>query len=404
MAAGPSSPVRVGRGGARARAVLAWAFAAVVIASGARDVSRVVRSDGTWASLVGGGVWLLVPVAFVVLGAFVVTRRPDNLIGWLLLVPGLAAANASEGLVTAPVGHPGWTTILAVYYDELSWIFLILPIFLVVALFPTGRPVSPRWRWHTGLVLLLAGVMVVLAVFTAEISPLDGAWTVHNPIGFLPVVAAVPWFFPLWDALLIVAVVGAGAAMTTRFRRAEWFERQQIKTVLYAVGVFVVIYAVSAANEGWGDNGLVAGLLGVGLLLVPSAIALAILRHRVFDIDLVIRRTVVYAIVTGLLAGVFVGSVVLFQAAAQRISGLDSSVGVAASTLLIAGLFNPLRSRTQDVLDRRFFRSRYDAVRTLDGFAGRVRSQVDVDRLSEELVGAVTTALRPGTATVWLRR
>ena len=384
---------------------VAWTFTAGITLGTVWEAVQAAQDPSlSTTELLTGLSWLLVPVTFAVLGAFVVTRRPDNTIGWLLLVPGLAVLDVASSVVSSPTApdHVSWGTLAVLWYDAASWIFLILPIFLVLALFPTGRSLSPRWRWHTWLVVVLGTAMVVLAVFSTRAGPTDASWTVANPIGFIPDVGNLTWFFPLWDVLLIVATIGGAAAMVVRFRRSGWAERQQIKMLLYAVTVFAVIYSVGAVNEGWADNSPFSALLSLGMLLIPVAMAVAILRHRVFDIDLVIRRTILYALVTGVLGGVYVGSVVLFQSVAGGMLGLDSSIAVAASTLLIAALFRPVRARTQAVLARRFFRGRYDRAQTLAAFAGHARDELDSGRLGAALLTAVDDTLHPATLSLWV--
>jgi hypothetical protein len=390
---------------------LAWSFAVVRAAFAAWELRLIVMQPGAGWNLdtVGALQWVLVPVVFTVLGAFVVSRRPDNLIGWLLLTPGVAITlpGGVAELTQAPA-DPGVLVLLELWYVNVSWVLLIFPVMLMVALFPTGRPVNPRWRWHTWLVLGMGASFLLLVAVFDELGVPDGevGWTVANPIGLVPSpeTQGSDWFTPIWAAGLLAITLGAVGSMVVRFRRAAWVERQQLKWLLYAVAVFGTTYSAAAIVGGWAQGTVLGLLFGLSVMFVPVSMTIAILRHRVFDIDVIIRRTVIYTVVTVLLAGVFVGSVVLFQGLTQRVTGTDSSVGVAASTLLIAALFNPLRVRIQSFVGRRFSRGSYQLERTLSDFAGRARTETSVDRLWSELLGVVDDALHPGSIALLLVR
>jgi hypothetical protein len=384
---------------------LAWAF--VVLRAGLTvwDLRLIAAQPDAGMNLYTAGAvqWALVPVTFAILGAFVVTRRPGNVIGWLLLAPGMAVSLPVAELGAAPA-ETGFLLLAQLWYVNVSWVLVIFPILLMLALFPTGRPLSPRWRWHTWVVVGMGGFFLLLVAVLERLGPPDGAgdWTVANPIGFLGDLDAGPWFGPIWTAGLLVITLGAAASMLVRFRRAGWLERQQLKWLLYAVTVFGVVYSAAAIAEGWGQASWLALLFGLSVLFVPVCMTIAILRHRVFDIDVIIRRTATYTVITTLSTAVFLGSVVLFQGLARQVTGVDSSLGVAASTLLVAALFNPLRRRTQAVLGRRFFRNSYELELTLAGFAARARSETDIDRVFSDLLGVVDDALHPRAVSVLL--
>jgi hypothetical protein len=389
---------------------LTWVYAIAVVAFGLSGFQLAVGEviDGAIQSGVGALLWQFVPVTFALLGAFIVTRRPDNLIGWLLLAPGLAVdLTGVTGLTEAPT-EPGVGVLVALWFSNVSWVMVIFPIMLLLALFPTGRPVSPRWRWHTWTVVGMGLSFFVLVALTRELGPIEAPvsgerWTVTNPIGVIPDSALYSTGFRvLWSTGLVVITLGAIAAMVVRFRRAARGERQQLKWLLYAVAVFGGTYTAAAIAEGWPQASWLGLLFSVSVLFVPVSVTIAILRHRVFDIDIIIRRTVTYAVVTASLAAVYVGSVVAFQSVAQALTGADSSLGVAASTLVIVALFNPLRQRIRLMLGRRFFRETYELERTLVRFASQARTETDVDRLLYELVNVVHASLHPGSISLLL--
>ena len=354
-----------------------------------------------------GVAWVLVPVACAAMGAFIVVRRPRHSVGWLLLVPGLAAADITTPLVDRAVApsHATAPLLLGLWLDNVTWVLLIMPIFLVLALFPTGRPISPRWRWHVVLAGAMTGAMFVMGALAPRVGPLDESWSIPNPLGVLPAIWETWWFFPLWTAGLLALVGGALTAMVVRYRRAGWAERQQLKWLLYAVAIFAVAYAAEAVRSGdsdqWGALDVLGLVLPVAMVFVPVAIAIAILRHQVLDIDLVIRRTISYALLVALLTAVYVGSVVAFGGITRSLTGVDSSVGVAASTLLLAALFNPLRVRVRSLVSRRFFRGAYDPEGVLRAFTARVRDETDAEQVWACLVDEVHGALHPHVVGVW---
>lgn len=358
--------------------------------------------------VVVGVAWVLVPLACAAMGAFIVARRPRHSVGWLLLVPGLAAVDITSPLVDRAVApaHATVPLLLGLWLDNVTWVLLVMPIFLVLALFPTGRPISPRWRWHVVLAGVMTGTMFVMGALAPRVGPVDESWSIPNPLGVLPAIWEAWWFFPLWTVGLLALVGGALSAMVVRYRRAGWAERQQLKWLLYAVAIFAVAYGAEAVRSGESDQWSAVHVLGLALPLsmvfVPVAIAIAILRHQVLDIDLVIRRTIAYAVLVALLTAVYVGSVVAFGGVTRSLTGVDSSVGVAASTLLLAALFNPLRIRVRSLVDRRFFRGAYDPEGVLRAFTARVRDETDTAQVRSCLVGEVQGALHPHVVGVWL--
>ena len=272
----------------------------------------------------------------------------------------------------------------------------------VILYFPTGRLPSPRWRWLRTLGL---GLVVYFMVFDALLPELNGPgepapWTVPNPIG----IASLAFPMPVWIALLLTLVVASVASLFVRFRRADPVERSQLKWLLYAGGVFLVVYAGAGFAANLAGNDLFGIALFLSILSLPVAIAIAILRYRLYDINVVIRKTLVYTAVTALLALVYFGSVVLLQRLVSVLTGIEQSpLAVVVSTLAIAALFTPLRRRIQDVIDRRFYRKKYDAQRVLAQFAVTARDETDLDALTGELARVVQETLQPESVHLWLR-
>ncbi len=273
---------------------------------------------------------------------------------------------------TAPA-EPGFLLLLALWYAQWSWLLLIFPILFIPVLFPTGRPPSPRWRWVIVAGLGMCAFLLFGATFAEELGPISGefaeAWTVSNPIGFLRLDA-----FPLvpWLILLGIITIMSTVSLFVRYRRAAAVERQQIKWLLFACSLFAIIYvspSFSRAENSYYSDVMNALLFLVVMPMIPVAIAIAILRYRLWDIDVIIRKTLLYGTLTATLALVFFGGVALLQQVVGRLSGTeDSPVAIVISTLLIAALFAPLRRRIQDFIDQRFYRKKYNAEQALEAF------------------------------------
>jgi hypothetical protein len=297
---------------------------------------------------------------------------------------------------------------LQLWFDNWSWVLLIFPLFHLMLVFPSGRLRSSRWRWVVGLELVMVATMILLAAFQGEIGPLNiegaNAWTVPNPIGFLPGAFFEGTFQLVWTVGLVTMTVVSFAAVFVRFRRAGAVERLQLKWLLFAVTIFALVYGAGGATAGefssgsWGDL-----LLGLSVLGIPVSIGIAVLRYRLFDIDLIIRRTLLYAVVTGLLIGVYALSVFVLQNLVGGVIGEGSPLTVAFSTLLIAALFNPLRRRLQGGIDRRLYRSKYNAQQVIDDFVTAARDEADLDRLSTDLLAVIERTVRPSASALWLK-
>lgn len=358
----------------------------------------------------------LVGPVFALVGALILSRQPGNRVGWLLL-PGLSAfvlvdayfRSFNNGLAPLP---PTLTPVLwlALWYGNWNWALLIFPLPWLMLLFPTGRPISRRWGWlmWVGVVLLL--FLLLLATFVTPMQPAGGGsadWSYPNPIGLIQNngvnESAVSSFFfalmPLWVVLCL-------ASLVVRYRRAGRVERQQMKWLLVATAVFAAAYipVFVLTDFAFGaDTAFWSNLWMIVMPLIPVSIGIAILRYRLFDIDLIIRKTVQYAVLSALLALAYFGSVVLLQTAVGRATDAQSPLVIVVPTLLIAALFAPLRKRVQTAVDRRFYRQKYDAQQVLAQFAQVARDETDMDKLTAELVRVVQETMQPETVSVWLK-
>jgi hypothetical protein len=358
-----------------------------------------------WVEALGFGVAL--PVVFSIPAALIIARQPANRVGWLMMLVGLTAVAPFKTMVAALPSPPAALTpgvFLLLWFDGWGWIPLIFPIFLIPLNFPTGRPPTPRWNWVNRLALIMWLIFMLLTPFIDTVDPNSGAWSLPNPIGFIPAAAVNGPFMIVWGAGLLTLVTASVASLFVRYRRAQSRERQQITWLLYAGAWFLVVYALLLLFNSSGQMGGLENLLFVlSILTIPVAIAIAILRYNLYDINVIIRKTLIYAALTALLGLVYFGSVVLLQRLFGAATGVGQSpLAIVVSTLVIAALFTPLRRRIQDWIDRRFFRKKYDAQQVLAQFALTARDETDLDALTAELVRVVQETMQPESATVWL--
>ena len=388
----------------------AWSLAAAITAVSALAIFEQGRRGELGSgppAVLGAVVEGLLPVVFSALAALILSNQPANVIGWLFMIPGIGAALAApiSAWVTSFESPPGaispglW---MAIWFENWSWVTFMFPIFHLLQVFPTGRVLTPRWRWLSYLEIGMFITFVGLIAVSAEIGATEGTWTVANPIGFVPADIWDRGFALVWTAGLLVLVLGGTASMVIRFRRARGPERQQLKWLLYVLVIFVIVYSVSAVREDSGE----AGGLGdfaflLSILAIPVAITVAVLRYRLFDIDLIIRKTLVYGLLTGLLAVVYFGSVVVLQSL-FRGEG-NSSVSVAASTLIITASFSPLRRRIQTLIDRRLYRSKYHAQQVIESFGSAAQNQANLETLSDDLMAVVAATIQPRSGVLWIR-
>ncbi len=361
-------------------------------------------ANGSTTGPVNNLVWGLLPVLFAILATLLITRRPRNPIGWLLMTPALMFVLLTPGelylnrFATAPA--PTTLHLLLFWFTSLSWLLLIFPLLFILQLFPTGESPSPRWRRIVFITLGWPAIFLFLATFSQNLGPVNG-WFLPNPIGFIPNTSTDLLITP-WVLGLVLLMLLSVASLFVRYRRAARVEREQIKWLLYACAVFAAVF-LPAAVPGYDPGPLHDLLLDLAVMGIPIAIAIAILRYRLYDIDVIIRKTLVYAVLSGLLALVYFGIVALLQSLFESATGESSPIAIVFSTLIIAVLFNPLRQRVQAFIDRRFFRSKYDAAQTLARFAQKARDEVEIDALTAELVSVVQETMQPERATIWLK-
>ena len=404
----------------RAAAWLAWSLAGLSVAMFLVGVALYVLArfvHGEAAGTTVGDVLIFLPfLAFPIVGAMIASRRPENPVGWICLAAGLLWMLIVSGdSIPSPVAH-------SVTIDALTQWIWVPPVGLMgtylILLFPDGRLPSRRWRplaWLSGVVMVLASV-----VFTLAPGPLEGHPGVRNPYGFEGL-EGNPWAESagvIIPALLPVCILASALSLMLRYRRSGGVVRQQIKWVTFAaslVGVAylgVVIAGLFFTTEAaWGSEGtplLLVVLQDVVLLSyagVPVAVGFAVLKYRLFDIDVVINRTLVYGSLTAMLLAVYFGGVATTQAIFSALTGQEQQpqLAIVVSTLVIAALFTPLRRRIQSFIDRRFYRRKYDAAKTLEAFSAKLREETDLEALNSELLGVVRETMQPAHVSLWLR-
>ncbi len=358
------------------------------------------------SSLWGEALLPVLILAFSTVGALVASYRPENAIGWLFLsgafvwiVGEFTLEYGVYALITDPGALPAgvWAAWFGAWARGLGW-FLLVSFLLL--LFPTGRLPSPRWRpllWGT------AG-SVVLFTLASWLSPETNdlrLTSVRNPLGLESEIMGL--LYELFNYTFPVLIVASGAAVIVRFRRSRGDERQQLKWFVYAVGVMIVVFVIWFS---FALTGLVPAsslMYELPLIGLPVATGIAILKYRLYDIDFIVNRTLVYGSLTLVLALMYFGGIVLLQRLFVALTGQQSTLAVVASTLLIAAMFNPLRRRIQSFIDRRFYRNKYDARNTLEAFSAQLREETDLDALSGDLVGVVKETMQPAHVSLWLR-
>ena len=343
-------------------------------------------------------------ITFAFVGALIIAQRPQNRIGFLVMLPGASLAPFTDGVVAMftsglwPVPQPpSLLYFLFLWFAGWNWVLLIFPLLYLLILFPTGHSLSPRWRWLLYSATLVMLVIPVLGTFAEQLDA-NGyeVLAVANPIGFISAESLdnsriIPFFFVAMPVCVALSVL----ALFVRFRRARGAEREQIKWLFWAGAVFATTYIPTFVGEDFVSFTLGDSLWTFGMMTVPIAIGIAILRHRLFDIDVLIRKTAQYGVVTAVLALVYFGTVILLQNLVDQATGEQSPIIIVLSTLLIAALFNPLRQRVQAFIDRRFYRQKYDAQQILAQFAQTARDEVEMDILQAELLRVVQETLQP---------
>jgi hypothetical protein len=387
---------------------VAWSMLAVFIVSVVFATILGVADGSLQQDPAGFVVYVLGFGAFMVVGALVVAHRPGNPIGWifsaialLAFTGGLAAEYATYALVTRPGSLPGAT--LAAWYASWPWYpTLALALVFTPLLFPTGRLLSPRWRPLAWLAGAATAAFTVLAALKADLVGDDGLGTHHaitNPIGIAGI--ENPEESTVGGALLglmtLSALVAFGS-LVLRFRRSRGEERQQLKWFTYAGALVPLTWLADVLPAPVGDI-----VSAAPIVFLPAAAGIAILRYRLYDIDRLINRTLVYGSLTALLAGVYAGLVLILGQVFGGMGKDPPSWVVAGATLAAAALFRPARRRIQAIVDRRFNRRKDDAARTIQAFTTRLREQIDLGTLSTELLAVVDQTMEPTRVSLWLR-
>jgi hypothetical protein len=382
--------------------VAVWLFAsAVVLWAAALPLAALAHG------LNGGLVlYLLLPVPFSVVGALLAVRVPANPIGWIFLLISLglllgqdAASYSVRAYRIDGHGLPLSRLAVAVATGWVAFVLLPLPILL----FPDGRVSGRGWRWTLRVYLAVAAILVG-AVAVHNLSAFTDARIRVDSSGELPG-GTLPVFLKALGAVGLLTLAAIAAAwvvrLLLRYRSSTGDLRQQLKWLISGGGIFVAGFAISillnsAHREPWYA---IAQAAPFSIVALPLSIGVGVLKHRLYEIDRLLSRTISYMLLTGLLVGVFAGLVVL----TTRVLPFSSPVGVAASTLAAAALFNPLRRRLQHVVDRRFNRARYDAEATVSAFTSQLRNATDLDNISRALVAVVETSVAPTHTSLWMR-
>jgi hypothetical protein len=367
--------------------------------------------DERYSEVLGGAITGL---GAPILGLVILKRQPHNRIGWLWLIYGLSNAFFSLAFAlkyqansALPAGYSDPLFIMLLFSETAAIIRLIF-FMLLILWFPDGQPPSPRWKWLHGwavaaLVLMTLQLFSEMVPWTEVEGVVAGAPTIANPIGFLP--ARLNPIFGLLQMVGFFSILAMSLlsilSIIQRYRSARQLVRAQI--LWFVVGsvcyAFIWVAFLLLLNT---QSGL-AGVLG-SLAILPFylAVGIAITRYRLYDINVIIRRTLVYGLLTATLAGVFLGGVALLQGIFQAISGQQSPISIILTTLAIAALFNPLRTRIQNSIDRRFYRKKYDAQKALEDFALLARNEVELEQLTEALLKVVNGTVQPEKAEIWL--
>ena len=360
--------------------------------------------------------------AFPTVGFMITTNRPRNTVGWILLAigfvwtlggtsyNGVTSAYERYALIENPGSLPGARYLLA--FDAATWVPAVglIGTFLLL-LFPDGRLPSSRWRpvaWLSAAALFLAYVLLTVWPGTFKDAGFPG---VHNPLG-IEALRGLDGVLLFVVMLTPISIVLCAAGLVSRFRRSRGVERLQLKWFTAAASVCAVLYLLmmvlglvfspmAGADPPWPVL-LIQDVAIYSFVLIPIAAGVAITRYRLYDIDRVVNRTLVYALLTSFLTAAYLLLAAVSQRVLSPVTG-DSDLSIAVSTLVVAALFRPARARVQGFIDRRFYRRKYDVQRTLENFASRLREEVDLPSLSRELLDVVHQTMQPQQVSLWLR-
>jgi hypothetical protein len=384
---------------------VAWSLLALFVISMVVTIILSVANGSFQQEPAGFLAQLLGYSAFMVVGALIVAHRPGNAIGWIFTAIGLLTATwapAGEYITYLYWTRSGslpdailvaWALLGGTWYLTVALALVFAPL-----LFPTGRLLSPRWRPVAWLAGAATAAFMVLAALKPDLDRAPGR-VIANPIGVAWVVDPEHSLIGLaLLSLMVVLLLVAFGSLVVRFRRSRGDERQQLKWITYASGLLPLAGLAYLLPEALGTV-----VFTVPLVFLPAAVGIAILRYRLYDIDRLINRTLVYGLLTALLAGVYSGVVLVGGQLFGGVGRDPPSWAVATATLAVAALFQPARRRIQAVVDRRFNRRRYDAAKTVEAFSARLRDEIDLDSLSAELLAVADQTMQPTMAALWLR-
>jgi hypothetical protein len=405
--------------GTRATVLFAACVALFVFSMGFGLLSMDAHQSGSWS---GGGIWIALAIVVAIVtypaaGWLIAARRPENPIGWLLLAVGFswgltATSTYADYTIKLHNDLPGGALVAAV--GSAFWLpaIGITGTFLLL-LFPDGHLPGRRWRYVAWATVVAMGAALTGLIFRPGPLADAGYPGEQNPVG-IGVIGGPVLTTADWLAILVVVamMVASAASLVVRYRRARGLERQQVKWLAGAAAGVASAYAVVVPLGGYVDPSsqdtpvwlsAAQTLSLLSFCLIPVAIVFAVLRYRLYDIDVIIRRTLVYAVLVASLAALYLGGVTLIGGVLRDVTGGSGAIGVTVSTLAVAGAFQPLRARIQRMVDRRFYRGRYDAARTLEAFSGRLREQVEIETVSGEVLDVVRQTLQPAHVSLWLR-
>jgi hypothetical protein len=351
--------------------------------------------------------WLFLPFSFTfpTVGALIAARHPRNPIGWLFLSIGFAAVfgGFAEGywrytLFVRPGSLPGGELMLWVNTQpyDLQPLFILL----LILLFPTGRPLSQRWS-VVGWLIILGGLINLVALAFMP-GPLNPGIDITNPFGLVGAAGLLQFCANLGTYMLLLGMLGAILSVIVRLRRAEGIERQQVKLLSYALVLYAAAEGAFAFVPSQQPPLPLVVVDAFAAAFVAVAAGMAILRYRLWDIDIIIRRTLVYSTLTLTLGLVYLGCILVSRTIVAPLTG-SSDLAIVASTLAIAALFNPLRRRIQNLIDKRFYRRKYDAAKVLAAFGATARDETDLDAITAEMLRVVDDTMQPEFVGLWLR-
>jgi len=378
------------------------AVALALVAAGALFAVLNVQPAGSIAV----GLDLVIPLAFSVPGAVIVGYRPGNPIGRILCIMGLTMGVSfllgeygDYALRTNPGSVPGG--VLAVWLQNFFWFPVVGLVPLLLLLVPDGSLPSPRWRpvaWVPAVVIALVSLAGAFSPGPIGADPRPGA--PQNPVGVEPARQVLEFAFFVGFLVIPVLAVVALVALALRFRRAQGLERQQLKW--FAYGAFLLVVGLAGLLLPVRSEAVAKAIFAVGVGCFTAGVAVAVLRYGLYEIDVIINRTLVYALLTGTLALVYFGSVVLAQGIMRAVAGQESEVAVVAATLAVAAGFQPLQGRIQGAIDRLFFRRKYDAAQVLAAYGAALRDDAALETLSDGLLRVADETMRPAHVSLWL--